>query len=266
MNDLLLKLEKLGLSSYEAKALFALMQKHPANGYEISKLAKIPPAKVYETLKRLKNKGVIITDDQVDPIQYYPIPHEKLIHMLKQDYVSTIEALEQELQELQPLPNIDLSWNLLGYQAVITKITQLIEKSTGVLMVSIWPQEFPLVRNAVIEAQKRGVRVIIAIFGNCELEGPYVINLSKCGVTSEKRLHARLTIAVADSDEVVISEMNESEDTVGIWTAIPGIVLVAKEYIKHDIWGNVLIDTLGEAKFKQLYTENEMLSFLIQNR
>jgi HTH-type transcriptional regulator, sugar sensing transcriptional regulator len=63
MNDLLLKLEKLGLSSYEAKALVALMQRHPANGYEVSKLAKIPPSKIYETLQRLKNKGVIITDD-----------------------------------------------------------------------------------------------------------------------------------------------------------------------------------------------------------
>ena len=266
MNDLLLKLEKLGLSSYEAKALLALMQKHPANGYEVSKLAKIPPAKVYETLKRLKNKGVIITDEQVEPVQYYPIPHEKLIHMLKQDYVSTIDALEQELHELQPLPDIDLSWNMEGYQTVITKIIQLIEKSSEVLMLSIWPAEFQWVRQAVVEAQKRGVKVIIATFGDCGLSGTDVVNLSKCGETSEKRLHARLTTVVADSDEVVISEMGESDATVGVWTAVPAIVLVAKEYIKHDIWGSVLIDTFGEEKFKQLYSKNDLLSFLIQNR
>jgi sugar-specific transcriptional regulator TrmB len=266
MNDLLLKLEKLGLSSYEAKALVALMQKHPANGYEISKLGKIPPAKVYETLKRLKNKGVIITDEQVEPIQYYPIPHEKLIHMLKQDYVSTIDALEHELQELQPLPNIDLSWNLEGYNTVMAKIIQVVEKSSEVLMLSIWPTEFQWVNQAVEGAKKRGVKVIMASFGDCGLTGNDVANLSKCGETSEKRLHARLTTVVADSSEVVISEMGESDRTVGVWTEIPAIVLVAKEYIKHDIWGSVLIETIGEERFKQLYSENDLLSFLIHNR
>lgn len=266
MNDLLLKLEKLGLSSYEAKALLAIMEKHPANGYEISKLAKIPPAKIYETLKRLKNKGVIITDEQVEPIRYYPIPHEKLIHMLKQDYVTTIDALEQELQELHPLPNIDLSWNLEGYKTVIAKIIQLIEKSSRVLMLSIWPQEMPLVVNAVLEAEKRGVKVIAAVFGESELTGPYIVDLSKCGETSQKRLHSRLTTVIADSAEVIISEMGEADDTVGVWTANPSIVLIAKEYIKHDIWGSILIGALGEEKFKQLYSESDLLSFLIQNR
>lgn len=246
MNGLLLKLEKLGLSPYEAKALLAIMEKHPANGYEISKLAKIPPAKIYETLKRLKNKGIIITDEQVDLIRYYPIPHEKLIYMLKQDYVSTIDALEQELQELQPLPNIDLSWNLEGYKTVIAKIIQLIEKSSRVLMLSLWPQDMPLVANAVSGAEKRGVKVIAAVFGECELTGPYIADLSKCGETSQKRLHSRLTTVIADSAEVIISEMGEADDTVGVWTANPSIVLIAKEYIKHDIWGSILIGALGE--------------------
>jgi HTH-type transcriptional regulator, sugar sensing transcriptional regulator len=266
MNELLLKLEKLGLSSYEAKALLALMQKHPANGYEVSKLAKVPPSKIYETLKRLKNKGVIITDEQVDPVQYYPIPHEKLIHMLKQEYASTIEALEQELQEIQPLPNIDLSWNLFGCQAVVAKIIQVIEKSSEILMLSIWPQEFGMIRGAVKMAEQRGVKVIAAIFGETEFAGPYVINLSKCGETSQKRLNSRLTTVIADSNEVVISEISESVEAVGVWTEIPAIVLIAKEYIKHDIWGSILIDTLGDAKFKQLSTENDLLAFLIQNR
>lgn len=41
--------------------------------------------------------------------------------------------------------------------------------------------------------------------------------------------------------------------------------VVAKEYIRHDIWGRILIDELGEARFGQLCSENELLSFLIRN-
>jgi Predicted transcriptional regulators len=270
MNDLLLKLEKLGLSSYEAKALVALMQKHPANGYEISKLAKIPPSKVYETLKRLKNKSLVITDEQVDPVQYYPIPHEKLVNMMRQDYVSTIEALEQELQQIEPLPNIDLSWNVMGYQAVIAKMLQVVANSSRVLMLSVWPQEFGVIREEVAKAEKRGVKVIAGIFGDCGLENgfenSFFINLARCGESSQKRLTSRFTAIVADTAEVIVSEINEGDDTVGIWTQIPVIVLLAKEYIRHDIWGSILIDTLGESKFNQLCNENQLLGFLIQNR
>lgn len=51
MKDVILKLEQLGFSSYEAKAYYTLLRKHPANGYEISKIGKIPAAKIYDTLR-----------------------------------------------------------------------------------------------------------------------------------------------------------------------------------------------------------------------
>jgi len=64
--------------------------KHPAHGYEISKIARIPPAKIYETLSRLKNKGAII-DSNTDPTKYYPVPPETLLGRLKQDVLTTDE-------------------------------------------------------------------------------------------------------------------------------------------------------------------------------
>ncbi len=266
MNDLLLNLEKLGLSSYEAKALIALFQKHPANGYEVSKLARIPPSKVYETLSRLKNKGLAIADGATDPVQYYPIPREKLVHLLRRDYVATIEALAEDLQQLQPIPRIDLSWNLAGYPAVISKIIAVIENATELVMLSLWPDEFAIAREAVVRAESRGVKVIAGIFGDFDYHGPDAINLAPCGESSQNRLQSHLTVAVADSREVVISEIRADQETVGIWTDIPGIVLVAKEYIKHDLWGRLLINTLGEERFQRLIGDNDLLSFLIRNR
>ncbi|WP_033165874.1 helix-turn-helix domain-containing protein [Clostridium sp. KNHs205] len=44
MNDIILKLTQFGFSTYEAKAYLALLQKNPAIGYEVSKIAKIPDA------------------------------------------------------------------------------------------------------------------------------------------------------------------------------------------------------------------------------
>lgn len=82
-NDIVVKLQRLGFSSYEAKAYLALVQKHPAHGYEISKISRVPTAKIYETLVRLKHKGAII-DSNTDPVKYYPVPPETLLCSLKE--------------------------------------------------------------------------------------------------------------------------------------------------------------------------------------
>lgn len=71
MDDLIHKLTQFGFSIYEAKAYLALLQKNPAIGYEVSKIAKIPTAKIYETLTNLKNKGIILSSTS-EPVLITP--------------------------------------------------------------------------------------------------------------------------------------------------------------------------------------------------
>ncbi|NPV93020.1 MAG: TrmB family transcriptional regulator [Firmicutes bacterium] len=265
MDDIVLKLQGLGFTSYEAKAYCALIKKHPANGYEVSRVARVPPAKIYETLNRLRNKGVVVSSS-TEPVMYYPVPPGMVLARLKQEYVATIEDLDVRLQGVKPFPDLDLTWNLSGYQVVLDKMAELINRAEGFLLLSIWPEEAGLLQGPVLKAEERGVKVICGVFGDSGFRCGNTVNLEPCGSSSEKRLGARLTVAVGDSKEVVISEFGTRDETVGVWTTTPGIVLVAKEYIKHDIWGRVLVDAVGESEFNRMCRENEMLSFLINNR
>ena len=54
MDEIVEKLKELGLNSYEAKVYVALLKKYPATGYEIGKIADIPQARAYDTLKSLE--------------------------------------------------------------------------------------------------------------------------------------------------------------------------------------------------------------------
>jgi HTH-type transcriptional regulator, sugar sensing transcriptional regulator len=47
LEELVQRLQALGFSQYEARAYCALLQKSPANGHEVAKLAGIPTSKVY---------------------------------------------------------------------------------------------------------------------------------------------------------------------------------------------------------------------------
>jgi sugar-specific transcriptional regulator TrmB len=264
-NELLLKLEKLGLSSYEAKAYLALMQKSPANGYEISKLSKIPAAKVYETLNKLKNKGFILAHDYIEPVRYYPVPPAEVLATLQAEYMATIDSLRLELDQVQPLPNIDLAWNLSGYDAVMEKSAEIIESAVETLFLSVWPQEAERFQSLVDAAVKRNVKFVANVFGADHYFGGNAVNLAYCGKSSQKRLGKKLTVLVADSKEVLISEIGDDE-TLGAWTFNPGIVLVAKEYIRHDIWGRMLIGVIGEERFQQMCRDDELLNYIINVR
>jgi len=259
------KLTQIGFSSYEAKVYFALLQKHPAIGYEIAKNARIPTAKIYEVLTTLRSKGVVMASS-TEPVCYSPIPPEQLLRRLEQDYSAKIADLDLRLQQVQPLPEADITWHLNGYQTVIDKMADVINNSEHSLLLSVWPDEADLLRELVKKAESKGVKVIAGIFGCCDLGWKHTVNLEQCGVTSLLRLRKRLTVVVGDNKEVVISEIGSPEDTVGIWTTTPGIVLVAKEYIKHDLWGRALIDSVGEDKFRRLCEDSAVLTYLIKNR
>ena len=265
MNDIILKLEQLGFSSYEAKAYYALIRKYPANGYEISKIGKIPSAKIYETLNRLKMKGAIIASD-TETGKYYPVPSEILLAKLKQEFTSMIKNLETQLKQTEPLPDIDLTLNFSGYETFIEKALSVINNTNKSLLVSIWPNEDVLLNDAMAKAKKRGATVIAGVFGNSSIESNYYVNLETCGISSQVRLGKRLNIVIGDSKELVICEVDENGEATGVWTTTPSIILVAKEYIKHDIWGNILIDAIGKERFNNMCDNNEMLSYLIRNR
>ena len=73
-------------------------------------------------------------------------------------------------------------------------------------------------------------------------------------------------VATADSGGVVISEIKPELNTVGLWTSSPEIVLVAKEYVRHDMWGRALIDEIGEEAFERLRASSSLLALLLNSR
>lgn len=265
MKEIISKLERLGFSSYEAKAYYTLLRKHPANGYEISKIGKIPGAKIYDTLKRLIIKGFIV-ESSTEPGKYFPVPQATLISKVKHDFADIIGELEVELRDIEPLPNLDITINFFRYEEFIDKSVSVINGSQSSLLLSIWPEEAALLADHIALAVKRGVTVVSAVFGDTPLASSYNINLERCGISARARLGKRFTAIAGDDREVVLGELDETGQVEGTWTTTPAIVLVTKEYIKHDIWSDILVDTLGPTEFNKLCQQNQMLSYLIKNR
>jgi sugar-specific transcriptional regulator TrmB len=263
LNDIILKLEQLGFSPYEAKAYYALLRKQPANGYEVSKIARIPTAKVYETLNRLKNKGMVV---ETEAGRFCPLQPALLMARLRQEYGAAMEELEARLNEAEPLPDVELTLNVAGYDAVVERMAGVIRGAAKSLVLSVWPEEWALVRGAVEEAEARGVTAVKAVFGEVAPGDDFAVNLAGCGVFSQARLAKRLTVVAGDSREVFIGELGDDGAAEGVWTTTPAVVLVAKEYVRHDVWGHELIGLLGEERFRAICEGNPLLAYLVNNR
>ncbi|HEX9344040.1 MAG TPA: helix-turn-helix domain-containing protein, partial [Actinomycetota bacterium] len=54
------RLVELGFSHYEARAYLGLLGQQPMTGYALANATRIPQPKVYETLRRLVDKRVVV--------------------------------------------------------------------------------------------------------------------------------------------------------------------------------------------------------------
>ena len=77
--DLLNQFIKIGFTEYEAKVYLALLRKHPATGYQLSKESGVPRSMVYEALKRLHARGAALETAEERATLYRPLPPQLLL-------------------------------------------------------------------------------------------------------------------------------------------------------------------------------------------
>jgi len=92
MEDSLRHLHKLGFTDYEARAYVALLRDYPTSRYQLSQNASIPDSKIYEVVRRLRDKGVI-TGLQGKPPPFVPLPPNELVAQLERKAQESVEYL-----------------------------------------------------------------------------------------------------------------------------------------------------------------------------
>ncbi len=131
------------------------------------------------------------------------------------------------------------------------------------LFAAIWDAELPLLRNSLEATSARRVDVHVAIYGAETLDGPHCYDLRECGASAQKRLEGRrLSVVVADEKSAVTAEFGSIAIDEAVITNNPVISLLAVEYVKADVMGRVLINTMGKDAFEAGYESRDMRALL----
>ena len=237
MADLVEKLKEIGFNSYEAKVYIALLKKFPATGYEISKIANIPQARTYDTLKVLEQKNIVVSSNS-KPVSYTPIKPKQILAGYQKKMNSTLNYLEKHLPEVKDNYNEPVI-TISGKQNIYSKIVEIIQNAKKEIYLEIWSQDYKLFEQELLNAYNRNVEIRIVGYDNFNSRFGMVFQHA-FAKDIEISLGGRMIAISSDDSEGLIGKIssfkNEMSELNVIYTKNESVVFLIKEFIVHDMY------------------------------
>lgn len=98
MEGVVERLQRLGLTEYEAKAYLNLLNAHLSTATQVSEKSGVPRTRIYSILESLSNKGWIKIYSGV-PLLFKAVHPKELFRKIKQDYQQFLDSVETTLKE-----------------------------------------------------------------------------------------------------------------------------------------------------------------------
>ena len=236
MDQIIESLKDMGFNTYEAKVYLALLKHHPATGYEISKESGVPQARAYDTLKALETSKAVVSLGG-KPTQYLPVSPEELLNRWENDFKGSMKVLQKELPALSD-ETIEPIVNLRGRDSILKHALDLINKAEKNIFLEIWSEDCAVFAEALEEARDdRNVDIKVVRYNHLKLKG---IDVFPHGLADniEESLGGRWIIMSVDDSEGLVGTVYGTAGKVpqAVQTRNPGIVLIIKELIVHDIF------------------------------
>ncbi|MFC3882132.1 TrmB family transcriptional regulator [Bacillus songklensis] len=247
------QLQKLGFSQYESKAYVTLLQHSSITGYEVSKRSSVPRSMIYEVLGKLIDKGAAYIVPS-DPVKYAPVPAKEMLARVQKEFSETVEYLESTLHSLESQPDMEVIVHIDGYEQVVQEMLGIIKQAKHELWLSVWEPQVSHFQKAVNQAAEKNIPVFSIVFGaeNETLGRTFHHNYMLPEVVKD-RIGGYLTIAARDGEEVVIANFMDESLPRAVKTKNPALVLVATEYIRHDIMIEEITREFGAERLDTLW-------------
>jgi sugar-specific transcriptional regulator TrmB len=269
VDNIIENLSHIGFSENEARAYIALLKENPATAYEMAKKSSIPTSKIYEVIGKLMEKKAVLELEDGKKTKYIPLAYSELLDTYESSIGIRIKSLRSDLAGIKKESDLSYIWNINDYGYLIDKAVRMILSSKKTILLSIWPDEMEKLDVHLKKALKAKVKVSTILFGNVKGttdESGLIFNHPiKDTLYSEK--DGRGMVLVTDAIEVLIGTISDNGKVEGAVSMNRGFVIMAEDYIKHDIYimkivnrfDDILIKTFGHNynKLRDVYNDKE---------
>jgi HTH-type transcriptional regulator, sugar sensing transcriptional regulator len=257
-------LQALGFSSYEARVYLALLHGGRLKGYEAAKRSGVPRSMVYQVLGRLVDRGAAYRMEEGEGTFYGAVSQEELLARLEAEARERFARARESLIQIAPERPAEAIWRVKGAARTLAEARALVEGAGRALTLSLWQNQLDALQEALKAARARGVDLRLVLFGeraDPALGRVYYHHFVDPKVV-EGRLRARLFVVVRDHEEVMVGNLTESEAW-AVRTRDPALVLVAEEYVRHDVVLAEMTLAYGVEKLTALWTTREDLRQMV---
>lgn len=258
-------LQALGFSPYEARVYLALLRGGRAKGYEVAKRSGVPRSMVYQALERLVARGAAYRVEEGNGVFYGAVPQEELLNRLEAEAKERFARARESLSRLAPERPVEAIWRVRGALRTLAEAKALVDQARRALTLSLWQNQLDTLQDALKKAQARGVALRLVLFGeraDPALGKVYYHHFVDPEVV-EGRLRARLFVVVRDHEEVVVGNLAGEGEAWAVRTRDPALVLVAEEYVRHDVVLAEMTLAYGVDKLTALWTSREDLRRMV---
>lgn len=231
----------LGLNEYEAKVYLALLEEAPVSGYRVARNSGVPRSKVYEVLGGLVDRGVALVNHG-EPVRYAPVTPEELISRRRREFDGALANARESLgRYVGNAASRGVIWDLSGREAILERAREMASRAEESLLLEVWQEDAPELREALAEAAGRGVEVCVVAYGDPDYSFARVYHHDLVDEVT-RGLGARWLVLSLDLEEVLTGVLSMGDQSRAAWTSHPGLVVPTTELIKHDIYVQEMLD------------------------
>jgi len=234
------RLTQLGFSQYEARTYVGLLVSGGATGYGVANETGVPQPKVYETLRRLVDRGAAVLTAE-HPARYAAVPPTELLSALAKDFSAKVDAARLSLESLPERAQADRSLpisRLDSFDGATGRAVAAIAKAHSRVYISGRTQELKGLAEAVDEASERGVQFVIVHFGRLPFQAPrgkVMRHASTEGTLYASRKAHHLAVVV-DSHWALWALARDGSEWEVMFGEVPLVASLVKSYIRHDLF------------------------------
>ena len=197
---------QLGLTEYEARCFVALTRLAQGTAKEISQLSDVPRSRVYDTVERLHQRGLVDVQ-QSEPRKYRAVSKDEAFDKLRRNYNSSIETADEALGRIESAETAEEKgvWAIADADHVSDRIETLLDGADNHIHFLIG-NETTLKDDALdrlAAAGDRGVTVVVEV--------------------ASESVQDRIRQAVPDARVVVSEGLEETHRVVKKW---PGQIVM----------------------------------------
>lgn len=229
--EALAALQRLGLTSYEARVYVALEKLQSATASEIANVSDVPRSQVYQTATELEERG-FIEMQQANPTRYRVVPVDEVREQFEAQFQTDkrqafeyIKSIEGTLAETNQESKAEI-WTIRGRPNVATRTSQLLADAEHTVVYAARSDMLAseqAIADRLGELGERGVAVTLLTGEDVTVDVPDAVSVVQI---SDDRTEDAPTgrILAVDSTALLLSVVTtkddgQTDDETAIWSA-----------------------------------------------